>query len=67
MLIKHSLEPTNFCLPVTFCKKGCCCKQNWFYPDETTLWRAYYQLKKLNCFYKPLYPIIYEDVEEINL
>ncbi len=67
MLIKHSLKPTNFCLPVAFCKNGCCKKMYWYYDDEVTLWKAYRQLKHAKCCYKPLYPIVYENVEEIDL
>lgn len=66
MLIKRSLKPTNFCLPVTLCKNGFCKKMNWFYDDETTLWKAYYQLKRLNLCYKPLYPIVYDDVLDVK-
>ena len=64
MLIKRSLNPTNYCLPVVFCKNGFCKKILWFYDDEITLWKAYNQLKKVDCHCKPLHPIIYEDLEE---
>lgn len=67
MLIKHSLKPTNYCLPISYSKNGNFYKINWFYDDEITLFKAYYQLKHLNICYKPLYPIIYDDIEEMNL
>lgn len=63
MLIKHLSSPTNFCLPVVYCKDGKCFKIYWYYFDEITLWKAYRQLKYANCCYKPLYPIIYDDLE----
>lgn len=66
MLIKHLSSPTNYCLPVTYSRNGNYYKTNWFYESEEVLWKAYRQLKFVNCCYKPLYPIIYENVEEIN-
>lgn len=64
MLIKHLSKPTNYCLPVIYCKNGYCYKTNWFYENEEQLFKAYYQLKRVNCCYKPLYPIVYEEIEE---
>lgn len=64
MLIKHSLSPTNFCLPVMYSRGNNVYKVNWFYSDEVTLWKAYRQLKYCNCYFKPLYPIVYEKDEE---
>lgn len=64
MLIKHSLSPTDFCLPVTYFKNGKYFKVNWYYSDSVTLWKAYRQLKHVKCCYKPLYPIVYEKDEE---
>ena len=67
MLIRHSLKPTNYCLPINYFKNGKVYKTYWFYDDEVTLWKAYKQLKYVKCCYSPLYPIIYESVEEIDL
>lgn len=65
MLIKRCSSPTNFVLPVTYCKNGNCYKINWYYESETVLFKAYNQLKRINGLYKPLYPIVYESEEDI--
>lgn len=58
-LIKQAKNITNFVLPCHIkCAKGFI-KKNRYYDCEYDLWRAYYQLKKLNCKIVPSYPVIY--------
>lgn len=64
-LIKTSDKITNFVLPVILYTKKGYLKINRYYDNESILFKAYYQLKKINCSIKPLYPIVYEN--EVHL
>lgn len=64
-LIKTSDKVTNFVLPVILSTKKGYLKINRYYDNESILFKAYYQLKKINCSIKPLYPIVYEN--EVHL
>ena len=64
-LIKTSDSITNYCLPVILSTKKGYLKVNRYYDNESILFKAYYQLKKLNCAMKPLYPVVYDN--EIRL
>ena len=58
MLVSRSKSKTNFVLPVhigsfhTF----------WYYDSERDLFRAYYQLLKINGKIKASYPIVFSEV-----
>lgn len=58
-LVKISKEPTNFVLPVSVLTKKGPIKINRYYNCESDLFKAYYQLKRINGYMKPLYPVIY--------
>ena len=58
-LVKTSRVPTNFVLPVSILTKNGIMKINRYYECEFDLFRAYYQLKRINGYMKPLYPVIY--------
>ena len=58
-LVKTSKEPTNFVLPVSIATKKGFMKVNRYYECEHDLFKAYYQLKRINGYIKPLYPVIY--------
>lgn len=61
MLVKTSEKKvTNFVLPVMITTKKGIIKFNRYYDNEYELFRAYRQLKKINGYMKPLYPIIYD-------
>jgi len=59
-LVKTSNKPTNFVLPVSILTKKGIMKINRYYGCESDLFKAYYQLKRINGNIKPLYPIIYD-------
>lgn len=58
-LVKTSNRPTNFVLPVSISTKKGFVKMNRYYECEADLFKAYYQLKRINGYIKPLYPVIY--------
>lgn len=59
MLVNRSKVPTNYILPVIiFNKNNKNYKTNFYYDNEHLLFKAYYQLKKINCNIKPSYPIV---------
>lgn len=58
-LVKTSKEPTIFVLPVSIATKKGFVKMNRYYECESDLFKAYYQLKRINGYIKPLYPVIY--------
>lgn len=61
MLIKRAKFPTRFMLPVIINNKnGSSFKTNFYYESESILFKAYRQLKFINCNIRPLYPIIDE-------
>ncbi len=64
-LIKTSDNITNYVLPVILKTKKGYMRINRYYDNESILYKAYYQLKNINCALKPLYPIVYDN--EINI
>lgn len=60
MLIKTSNCITNFVLPVVLSTKKGYLKVNRYYDNEFKLFSAYRQLKAINGYMKPLFPVIYE-------
>lgn len=61
MLVKTSVKKiTNFVLPVVISTKKGIIKVNRYYDNEYELFKAYRQLKRINGYMKPLYPIIYD-------
>ena len=56
MLVKRSKKATNYVLPVCMSNGF---KTNWYYENESQLFRAYNQLKSINIGIKPLYPVVY--------
>jgi len=59
MLVVRSKYPTNYILPVVITNKKGCFKTFFYYDTEYLLFKAYYQLKKINCNIRPSYPIVY--------
>lgn len=55
MLVKKSDKITRFTLPVTINSF----KTIWYYENESDVFKAYFQLRKINGVIKPLYPVIY--------
>lgn len=60
MLIERSKKPTNYTLPVKIKTNQGLISKLYYYDTEYLLWKAYYQLKKINRYVIPLYPVIYE-------
>ncbi len=59
MLVKRVKYQTNYILPVVILNKNKgCYKTNFYYENEHLLYKAYYQLKKINCNIKASYPIV---------
>lgn len=58
-LVKQSVKITNFVLPCFIKTKTGYIRKNRYYDCEYDLWKAYYQLKKLNCKIIASYPVIY--------
>lgn len=59
-LVRTSKEPTKFVLPVSVSTNQGFVKINRYYYCESDLFKAYYQLKRINGNIKPLYPVIYD-------
>ena len=60
MLVAKSKEITNYVLPVYIITKNGNIKKNWYYDNESLLFKAYYQLKKIDIKnIKPSYPVVY--------
>lgn len=62
MLVKQSnKKSTNYVLPVVILSKKGKITLNRYYDNEYELFKAYRQLKSINGFMKPLYPVVYQD------
>lgn len=65
-LVKTSKVITDYVLPVYVDNGNKRYKFNRYYECESDLFKAYYQLKKINCKIKPLYPVIYGEIKDIT-
>lgn len=65
MLVKTVNYESNYQLPVYIITKKGYIKKYRFYSNENDLMKAYRQLKAINGFIKPLYPVIYDNVINI--
>ena len=59
-LVRTSKEPTRFVLTVSVPTNQGFVKINRYYYCESDLFKAYYQLKRINGNIKPLYPVVYD-------
>lgn len=60
-LIRRSFDPTDFVLPIYVGSY----KTYWYYFNESDLFKAYYQLKRIKGKYKPLYPVVYGELKQV--
>ncbi len=60
-LIKQADHVTNYVLPVVMKIGEKEIKRNRYYESEYMLFKAYRQLKSINCVLKPLYPVVYKE------
>ena len=62
MLVKTSDKITGYVLPVIIeFNNNKIIKRNRYYDSECSLFKAYRQLKAINCRMKPLYPVVYDN------